>query len=168
MDATMFKQVKKRSIKQEKNTARELCGRLTPASGARWHSKGDIRTQNFLVECKATEKDYYNLNYKVWDKIKDEAVRDGLRTPVMRIDLQNKYGDIVSLAVISCFIYYDGIESVIGTKEKLLVTQSSKRSVRLDSNSTYTCIEFTETIKQSIKLAIIPWEVFLTYAKTIN
>ena len=89
----------KRSLRQEQKTAKEINGRTTPASGSRWHQKGDIRSDKFLIECKTTTKDSYRLTAKTWEKIYKEALRDGIREPVMRIDLCNEFGDIISFAV---------------------------------------------------------------------
>lgn len=78
---------KLRSKKQEKRVASELKGKTQPASGALWGAKADVRSDLFLVECKTTLKDYYQLSYNIWNKIYREAVKDGLRIPVMCIDL---------------------------------------------------------------------------------
>lgn len=80
---------KRRSKKQESKVAKELSGKVTPASGALWGAKADVRSDIFLVECKTTEKDYYSLTFNTWDKIYHEAIKDGLRIPVMCIDLLN-------------------------------------------------------------------------------
>lgn len=84
-----MKTVRKRSQKQEKSVAKKLGGKVTAASGALWGMKGDVRTDRFLVECKTTEKDYYTLTAKVWEKIEEEAVKDHMRTPLMVIDLED-------------------------------------------------------------------------------
>lgn len=80
---------KRKSINQERAVAKSLKGRVTPASGALWGSKGDVRNQQFLVECKITEKAAYRLEYTTWHKIKSEANHDGMREPAMCIGLQN-------------------------------------------------------------------------------
>ena len=49
-----------RSKKQEKELAKQLGGRAIPASGALWHSKGDVENDVFLAECKYTDKNFYN------------------------------------------------------------------------------------------------------------
>lgn len=85
-----MKTVKRRSQKQEKSVAIDFNARVTVASGALWGAKGDVRNDNFLIECKTTEKDYYSLTAKVWEKIEEEAIRDHLRTPLMVIDLEDK------------------------------------------------------------------------------
>lgn len=81
--------VKKKSQLQEKSVAKDLEAKTVIASGALWGSKGDVRHDEFLVECKTTEKPYYSLTMKVWEKIEKEATRDGLRIPLMCVDINN-------------------------------------------------------------------------------
>ena len=81
--------VKKKSQIQEKSVAKDLDAKTVIASGALWGSKGDVRHDDFLVECKTTEKPYYSLTMKVWEKIEKEAIKDGLRIPLMCIDVND-------------------------------------------------------------------------------
>ena len=85
-----MKTVKRRSQKQEKSVAKSFNAKVTVASGALWGQKGDVRNSKILVECKTTEKDYYSLTAKVWEKIEQEAIRDHLRIPLMVIDLEDR------------------------------------------------------------------------------
>ena len=81
--------VKKKSRKQEAQTAKDIGGKTTIASGA-LVQKGDVFNDKLLVECKTTEKDFYSLKKTTWDKIFKEAVRNSnMRIPVMRIDLKD-------------------------------------------------------------------------------
>ena len=84
-----MKTVKRRSQKQEKSVAKKFNARVTAASGALWGMKADVRSDKFLIECKTTEKDYYTLTAKVWEKIQEEAIQDHMRTPLMVIDLKD-------------------------------------------------------------------------------
>lgn len=79
---------KYKSNLQEKRVAKELGGRRVIASGSLWFASSDVRHDNLLVECKTTDKDYYSLSLATWEKIEKEAVRDGLRIPVMCIDIK--------------------------------------------------------------------------------
>lgn len=91
--------IKRKSQKQEARTAKEFKGKTTPASGALSGAKGDVRTgtrngssfneDDFLIENKFTDKDYYKLELKIWEKIEQEALRDNFRTPLMQIDIQD-------------------------------------------------------------------------------
>lgn len=84
-----MKTVKERSQKQEKSVAKDFDAKVTVASGALWGQKGDVRNSKYLIECKTTEKDHYILNARTWEKIEREAIRDGLRIPLMVIDLED-------------------------------------------------------------------------------
>lgn len=79
---------KKISQQQEKRVAKDLSGRVVIASGAFWNNKGDVRNDYFLVECKTTSKPYYTLASHTWQKIRREAVKDGLRVPVMVTEIE--------------------------------------------------------------------------------
>lgn len=85
-----MKTIKRRSQKQEKSVAKDFNAKVTVASGALWGMKADVRNDKFLIECKTTEKDYYSLTAKVWEKIEQEAIRDHMRIPLMVIDLEDK------------------------------------------------------------------------------
>ena len=83
-----MKNVKKKSKKQEEKIAKDIGGRTTPGSGALWFSKADVRNDKYLIEAKFTDSNKYQLKYETWDKIKREAINDGLRIPVMQIEIQ--------------------------------------------------------------------------------
>lgn len=94
--------IKKKSQKQEQNTAKLLKGRAQIASGALWGLKGDVRTEDYLIENKFTDSDYYSLKLSIWNKIEKEAVKDNLRTPLMQIDIQED-----RLVVLDLSLFYD-------------------------------------------------------------
>ena len=77
------------SQKQERSLAKSVGGRTVPASGAFWARKGDVRTDDLLVEAKTTAAASYPLKKVVWDKIRREALLDG-RIPVMAIQIQGR------------------------------------------------------------------------------
>lgn len=85
-----MKTVRKRSQKQEKSVAKQFNAKVVIASGSLWFADSDVRNDKFLIECKTTEKDYYSLTAKVWEKIEQEAIRDHLRIPLMVIDLEDR------------------------------------------------------------------------------
>ena len=89
-DAT--KRKKKRSKKQEKGWAkRNIGGRERPASGAKWYAKGDVESgegdYKFLWENKYTDKQSFRVTSKDWQKIKEEALKEG-KIPGMAIQLR--------------------------------------------------------------------------------
>ena len=90
--------IKKKSKAQEVRTAKEFRGKTTPASGAMWAQKADVRTgdrgtgfneNDYLIENKFTDADTYKLERKIWEKIAHEALRDNMRIPLIQVDLQD-------------------------------------------------------------------------------
>ena len=97
--------VRKKSQIQEKRVANELGGKVTPASGALWGAKGDVKSDLFLIECKVTEKPAYPLTLKRGTRISKEALKENFRLPVMSVDLCNGKDKMAVVA------YYDLAES---------------------------------------------------------
>ncbi len=63
------------SNKQEKQIAKKLSGKCQTNSGATLFSKGDIKTENWLIEAKTTltEKDSFSIKRQWLDKLKQES-----------------------------------------------------------------------------------------------
>lgn len=51
----------RRSRLQEARAAKDYNGKRTPGSGNQWFKKGDVISQDYLVECKTTTKASYSL-----------------------------------------------------------------------------------------------------------
>ena len=75
------------SIKQEKLVAKELGGYPIGGSGAAPGVPGDVRTYDWLVECKTHTSPDHSIafNLDVWKKIEDEAMAMH-RKPVLIVD----------------------------------------------------------------------------------
>jgi len=82
--------IRKKSQKQEKRVAKQTGGNLVPASGSLWSNKADVKIDNFLIEVKYTDKDYYTLKVDIWNKIYKEAIKDGGRIALLQIDIKDK------------------------------------------------------------------------------
>ena len=67
------------SDRQELAVARAIDGRRTPMSGASKFSKGDVVTNNWLVECKTqtTEKKSFSIKKDWIEKATEEAFSTG-------------------------------------------------------------------------------------------
>lgn len=78
-----------KSNKQEKSVAKQMNAKTVIASGALWFASADVRNDKFLIECKTTEKDFYSITTKVWEKISLEADKDGMRIPLLFVDLRD-------------------------------------------------------------------------------
>ena len=147
-----------RSNLQEKKVAKELGGRQVIGSGSLWGMSGDVRHEDILVECKTTKEDYYSLTIETWLKIRNEAIKDGLRIPVMCIDL--KHGK-TRIAVFEDRAFNDHRDYYRYTPEE--TWWSISWSLRIKAEYFFRCI-----FKQSndLTLVLMPWENFLKILKS--
>ena len=79
----------KQSQKHEKRLAKLVGGSTTAGSGVFWSRKGDVRSDDLLIEHKWTGKKTKTIKAEELEKITTEAIIDG-RTPVFGISLNNK------------------------------------------------------------------------------
>lgn len=81
----------KQSLKHEKRLEKAIGGKRSAASGAFWSRKGDVRSDDLLVEHKWTGKKSVTIKATVLEKITTEAILDS-RTPVLGLHLDgNNY-----------------------------------------------------------------------------
>lgn len=118
------------SKKQEKRIAKEMNAKVTIASGALDFQKADVRNEQYLVEAKTTEKPYYPLNITTWKKIEQQALKDGLRTPVMCVDINDGKS---SLAILNVHDFEALKEENVGKYNIIKVIPSlfAKKSTRI-------------------------------------
>lgn len=149
-------QVKKKSQLQEKSVAKSLNAKPVIASGALWGSKGDVRHDDYLVECKTTDKPVYPLKMSVWHKIATEALHDGMRTPVMCIDL-NGGKERYAVFKEKDFIHYKSYSFIAPNCEAKWVDGKSFRISGID--------RVLVLDKARDVFDIIPWDDFLYMIK---
>ena len=79
------------SKKQETRVAKDLDGKRTANSGATPWVKGDVLTENFLIECKTatTQKQSFSIPKKWLQSLPEEAFADGKPYWALAFD----YGD---------------------------------------------------------------------------
>ena len=125
-------------------------------SGARYCSPGDVRSEQFLGECKThvsrTPKIEFRLDY--WKKICDEATSHG-KIPIMFADdgsqsVDNTYC-IVPEAPIDTS-EFEVIEFPVGVKSNILVDTSTARTIKYNQSSVKCFRVKWEAAKQSILL----------------
>lgn len=163
--------VRDKSKKQEKATAKDLGGKTTIASGA-LVQKGDVFNDTYLVECKTSEKDVYTLKKSTWDKIRREAVKSNLRTPIMRIDLKDYDTQrLLSFALLT-----------LGTLESLsfdcpvvmVDKEGSDICVRVEEMPAFSVLSSAQSpsvvlgkllMFGGIELVQIPWGIFVSQVK---
>jgi hypothetical protein len=79
----------KESQKHEARLAKLVDGKRNAGSGSFWSRKGDVRSQDLLIEHKWTGKASFTVKATVLEKIVKEAILDG-RTPVLGFSLNNE------------------------------------------------------------------------------
>jgi hypothetical protein len=79
----------KQSQKHEARLAKKFGGQRTAASGAFWNRKGDVRSDELLIEHKWTGKASFTVKATVLEKIVTEAIVDS-RMPVLGFSLNNE------------------------------------------------------------------------------
>lgn len=77
------------SKKHEARLAKVINGKRNAVSGAFWNRKGDVRSQDLLIEHKWTGKASFTVKAAVLEKIVKEAILDG-RMPVLGISLNKE------------------------------------------------------------------------------
>lgn len=78
----------KQSQKHEKRLAKKVGGTRNAASGALWARKGDVRSDDLLIEHKYTGKKTYTLKAVDLEKNVTHAILES-RLPVFGISLNN-------------------------------------------------------------------------------
>lgn len=78
--------MQKLSDRHEKKAAKVYGGRLTSNSGAGWVDKGDVQTEDEVIECKATGKTQITLKAAWLEKVFREAA-GRLKRPVLEFQL---------------------------------------------------------------------------------
>lgn len=79
----------------ERRLEKVIGGQRTAASGAFWSRKGDVRSDDLLIEHKYTSKKSISLTHAVLDKIRTEAIMDG-RMPVLALHLSGRDYVVIS------------------------------------------------------------------------
>lgn len=150
---------------QERQVASDLQGRVQIASGA-LDDKADVRSGDFLCECKTTEKDFYTLKVDTWNKINKEAYKLGL-CPIMCIQTndegvnlrQNKMYCLIRKAD---FDYYLArkLDSALPVSEPSIILMKKQSKVCRNDfeiiSSEFLCGE-----EPYPKLVLFPWDNFL-------
>lgn len=102
-DKKKRQKIRKKSIKQENQVAKEVGGRRQPMSGAGYH-KGDVKSKLRLIEIKFTDKNSYALKREVLEKIFYEAVYEERELPYLQIRMGKKN---------YCVILKDDLQAII-------------------------------------------------------
>ena len=80
------KSIKKQANEREKRIAKDLGGSAVPASGSLDGAKGDVSTDQFLIDSKHTSSKSMIVTSKMLNKISKEAREIG-KTPALILEL---------------------------------------------------------------------------------
>jgi hypothetical protein len=141
------------SNKQEKKVAKDLGGRTVIASGSLWGMKADARSDDYLIECKTTKNSYYLLKYETWEKIAKEALKDGMRIPVMAIELENS----TQVAVFD-------VDDIMNLPEESLLKDLGYEEVYVNNQLSFRVTSIPSVVVDSetmLTLVVMPWQDFL-------
>ena len=75
----------------EKRVAKLTGSRRQPASGSRWHARGDLKSKEHLTEVKATARKSYTLKLATLRKIEREAAAQD-RDPAFLLEFVTPQG----------------------------------------------------------------------------
>lgn len=75
------KTIQRRSLEksrtQEADVAKKLDGKTVVGSGSKWYAKSDVKTKEWLIECKRTDKKSYTLKKEEVEKAIVQAMLEG-------------------------------------------------------------------------------------------
>ena len=83
--------------KKEKKDAKLFDGKRTPRSGGLWFAKGDVRTDKYLIENKATAKESFSVSVPLWEKIEKEALLSH-RLPLLSLEMGSDKLELIVLS----------------------------------------------------------------------
>ena len=72
----------------EQKQAKDFQGKVSKGSGNYWSSPSDVKTKDFLIEAKQTDKVSYSISKKTWEKAY-EAALFSFRIPLISLLLQD-------------------------------------------------------------------------------
>lgn len=169
----------KRSKRQEEKIAEDLGGRRQAGSGSSWRAKGDVRAMGKLrVEAKFTQKPSYLLKLDDWKKIREEAIKGGLETPVMQVEFVPPGSSPgMKFAVMDYKLFRDWhgfsqdkginqVETWTGSKsievQALELIQLGLQSLKEGTTpvTKFTFSPLMEPKDTKWELAVIPWAIF--------
>jgi len=87
---------KKRWQIKENKDAEQFGGRVTPRSGGMWSFPGDVKTDDFLIDSKTTEKKSFSITANIWRKLYTQALKSQ-RLPLLSVRLEKDDIEVVIL-----------------------------------------------------------------------
>lgn len=89
--------MKKNWQNKEHKDAESFNARRTPRSGGLWFSKGDSKSDIFLIETKTTIHEGYTITSRIWEKIYREALLES-KIATLSVEFGKKQHEVVILS----------------------------------------------------------------------
>ena len=135
-DTTRYR--RKVSNKQESDWAKKTGGKTQIASGAFWHSKGDVREEceeilaGFCWENKYTAREFFRLSVDLWEEIREKAYGQG-NIPGIHLQFTNtELDEDVKLVFVECEKFSEFIDGSTETFCRLEMEEKTYKSVRIN------------------------------------
>lgn len=94
---------------KEKRDAKTSGGKVTPRSGGLWFAPGDVKSNDFLIDSKTTDKNRFSVTKKMWKKIYKEALLER-KMPMLSAQFGDENIEIVVLSKDDFFTLFDNIK----------------------------------------------------------
>lgn len=132
----------------ESEVAERLNGKPVKYSGRMTGFKGDVKTKNFICDCKYTQSNKYALTGDIWYKVSTWALNEN-KSPMMAICID---GDELSkLIVVSAYTMTEEISA-----------SKTRKSYTVTKKSVGECIEIVHN-SWSDKVVVYDMEDFLSW-----
>ena len=79
----------KKKTNKKKGMDYEQKVQKTLSSGSLWFNKGDLQTDNYVIECKFTEQKGFRISTKILKKLWEEAL-DANKLPLLMIGIKDE------------------------------------------------------------------------------
>jgi hypothetical protein len=93
---------------KEHRDAVDFGGKTIPGSGNKWWNPGDIKTADFLIQDKQTEKKSFSITQDLWTKTCKEANESG-KLPALSIELGDGT-EIVAFRKVDFMSWFSDVE----------------------------------------------------------
>jgi hypothetical protein len=152
------KNFKRKSKKLEESGAKDIGGRVHAGSGNTWSNKSDFSNENYLVEDKFTEKNFFSVTLSVLTKLESQAKRVG-KIPILRIVFEPYGYKYAILRECDCTHMIDAqIEELETFRKSIRLKREDIGLKYLDTSSEIFIISIVMSNK---RYYVLRWEEFL-------
>lgn len=86
--------------KDERDWKKRQGGQLQPNSGRSWVRKADVRDEDYLWDCKQTERGSFTISLRKWEDLVKQAQKENGRMAGYKVTFVKEGGKRVELIII--------------------------------------------------------------------